>query len=160
MKQTEALYINDIQASTKGVWMGDGFLNTLEQPVTLKDYVSNESRLLDGKQVIVKNKRIASRSLTLTFNIHGENAQQYNQNKQWLFEQLTCGYVKLKVKNAFGEEKYYHLIYNGKSVSYGELYTHMDGKQTCGFDEPNPAYHGNDAAEIGKFIVLPKEDEP
>lgn len=128
----DGLKINGTDAWSKGICMGDGFLDKLGEPSELKDYISNESRLEHGSRYIVVDK-VKSRSLTLTFNIHGRDVEDYEDKKQWLHQQLYKGLVDITVQNVT-----YYLLYTGKSVSYTLGGARRDGILTVGFDEPNP----------------------
>ena len=50
---TGQLYINEKDAwTTWGVRMDDGFLDAIDAPLPMKDYIENESRLEHGKHMI------------------------------------------------------------------------------------------------------------
>lgn len=50
-----------------GVKMGDDFIDTLTEPLTLKEHIENESRLEHGKRVVVDdNPKFASARSCLT----------------------------------------------------------------------------------------------
>ena len=53
------------------VW-GEGFLDSIDAPVPMKDYIENESRLEHGKRIITENAKVDSRNFTLEFTIMGE----------------------------------------------------------------------------------------
>lgn len=131
------LYINGKDAyTTWGVSMGDNFLDTLEAPLTVKDYISNESRTEDGKRVITDKSmiKIAARDVTLQFHICGKNQREYLQNKKDFQQELYGGVIDINIP-ARGPELY-HLLYLGKQVSYSQSYS--EGKLSAKFEEPNP----------------------
>ena len=67
---TGELYINGKDAwVTWGVNMGDGFLDALDAPLQMKDYIEDESRLEHGKRMITANAKVDSREITLGFTI-------------------------------------------------------------------------------------------
>lgn len=71
MNKIPELKINKYSVyDTFGVRMGDGFLDALTEPLTLKENIENESRLEHGKRIIVDaNPKIASRELLLDFTL-------------------------------------------------------------------------------------------
>ena len=135
-KMKEQLYINNILASSYGIRMGDGFLDKLLSPCELKEFVTNESRLENGTRYITSPAKIKARSLSLSFNIHGDSEAEYKNNKAWLFNIFYSGRLELSVRNESND--IFRLVYTGKSVTYGEDMTHLNGKVTAGFDEPDP----------------------
>lgn len=128
---TEQLYINGISAWTKGICMGEKFLEEINKPSEMKDYIKNESRLKNGSLVIATDKQ-KMRSLTLTFNIHGNSSAEHDSHRKWLYSQLYKGEVTLTVEGVL-----YHLLYTGKSISYSRGGP-MNSALTVGFDEPDP----------------------
>ena len=118
-----------------GVVMGRGFIDALEAPLALKEYIENDSRLKNGSQIIV-NKKISKRNVTLSFNIHGNTYNEYMTNKRNFEQVLYDGNVDIQI---IGRPEIYHLIYTGKSVSYKHSYNGRVGIVTFQFTEPNPA---------------------
>lgn len=120
-----------------GVKMGEGFLDALTEPLSLKDYIQNESRLEHGKRVIVDaNPKIASRDLLLDFTIEGNTPADFRTKKNSFLEMMYKGMITLQVPQE--SEDVYHLIYRGKGSEYGmnpmRTFCHMILK----FEEPNP----------------------
>lgn len=134
----EKLYINNTLASSMGIRMGEGFIDSIEAPVELKSYISNASRLLDGVQVVTLEPRKASRSLTLTFVVTGDTPEHYREHKRWLLEQFYKMKVDIKAPFLDGSPTF-HLLYTGKSVTYAESRSHCSGTIAAGFDEPDPS---------------------
>ena len=63
---TGELLINGKDAWTQwGVNMGDGFIDALDAPLPMKDYIENESRLEHGKRIITTDAKVDSRDITL-----------------------------------------------------------------------------------------------
>ena len=59
---TGELYINGKDAwVTWGVNMGDGFLDALDAPLQMKEYIDNERRLEQGKRMITSIAMVDSR---------------------------------------------------------------------------------------------------
>lgn len=140
------LFINEEDAGTHDVYMGEGFLNKILAPCEMKSYITNNSALEHGKRYIVKNvldkeeiaPRMQERSLTLTFNIHGNTPYQFEKNKQWLLDIFYGGEVNI-VLPSLSNETIYKLIYTGKSISYNQDLLRQNGTITAGFVEPNPS---------------------
>ena len=131
------LYINGKDAFNEwGVRMGDGFLDTIDGLNEMKSFVTNESRLEHGKRVVVKNPRVASREITLSFTITGKTKSDYRTKRNAFQEELEKGKVRINVPEL--GEQVYKLVFTGKSISYGlsgdRCFGHLSGK----FIEPNP----------------------
>lgn len=131
------LIINGKDAyTTWGVSMGDSFIDNIEAPASLKDYITNESRAEHGKRVITDSSvmKVASRDVTLQFHIFGKTPELYMANKKAFQAILYSGVVDIKIP-ARGSEVY-HLIYQGKQVSFSQ--SACDGMLSAKFEEPNP----------------------
>lgn len=130
------LLINGEDALLYGVRMGDGFLDAIDGLLSLKDPVSNTSRLENGKRVITSAPKIDERDITLAFTITGKSENDFRSKKKAFLTTLYKGNVNIEVP-ALGNEVY-KLIYT-KSVSYGlslnRCFCHLSAK----FNEPNPA---------------------
>ena len=134
---TGQLFINNKDAwTTWGVRMGDGFLDALDAPLPMKDYIENESRLEHGKRMITSNAKVDSREITLGFTITGTSEGDYRTKKKAFQSELQTGAFTLKVP-ALGEEVY-HLVYTGKNISYGLSLNRKFGHFTMKATEPNP----------------------
>jgi hypothetical protein len=131
------LYINNKDAYLEwGVNMGEGFINSLCAPASLKEHISNESRLEDGKRVIVSN-RLESREFILPFTITGLDPEEYKTKKDRFLSELYEGNLEVQVPS-LGDEVY-HLIYLGKSVSFSQNVERTFCKLSVKVEEPNPA---------------------
>ena len=131
------LFINNKDAyTTWGVSMGDNFIDNLEAPLSLKDYISNESRAEHGKRVITDSSliKIASRDVTLQFHVCGSSTEDYMAKKKAFQTELYSGVIDIKIPSRGTEV--YHLLYQGKQVSFSQ--TSMEGKISAKFEEPNP----------------------
>ena len=129
------LYINSQDAW--GQWrvaMGDGFIENLLTPAGMKDFIENESRLENGKRVIYNNPKVASREVTLTFNIHGSSTSEYLSNYTDFVSVLQAGKVKVRVP-AVGMT--FTLIYK-KSTSFALGRSRMNSRLAVKFEEPDP----------------------
>lgn len=131
------LYINGKDAWTEwGVNMGEGFIDAIDSLAPMKDYIENDSRLEHGKRVLVVNPKVASRDLTLHFTIKGASEADFRSKRKAFEAELYKGSVNINVP-VLGTEVY-HLIYLGKSVSYGLSRTRAFCTLSAKFEEPNP----------------------
>lgn len=138
---TGELFINGKDAwDTWGVNMGEGFLDALDAPLQMKDYIENESRLEHGKRVIINSPKVASRDITLSFTIIGTNETDYRAKKKAFEMELQKGTFTLNVPK-LGTDVF-NLVYTGKSVSYGISLNRCFGHFTMKVTEPNPMDRG------------------
>lgn len=129
------LYINSQDAwGTWKVAMGESFIENLLLPAGNKDFIENESRLENGKRVITTNPKVASRDVTLTFNIHGDTTTEYLSNYTAFVAVLQAGTVKIRVPAI---NMVFNLIYK-KSTSFNIGRERMDSSLAVKFDEPDP----------------------
>lgn len=132
------LIINGKDAWTQwGVNMGKGFIDTLDAPLPMKEYIENESRLEDGKRVLTSNVKKDSREITLSFTITGTSESDYRSKKKAFETELYNGALTISVPKISGDV--YHLIYTGKNVSYGLSLDRCFGNFSAKFEEPNPS---------------------
>lgn len=129
------LYINS--QDSWGTWkvaMGESFIENLLLPAGNKDFIENESRLENGKRVITTNPKVASRDVTLTFNIHGDTTTEYLANYAAFVAVLQAGTVKIRVPAI---NMVFNLIYK-KSTSFNIGRARMDSSLAVKFEEPDP----------------------
>lgn len=129
------LYINSQDAW--GQWkvaMGESFIENLLLPAGNKDFIENESRLENGKRVITTNPKVASRDVTLTFNIHGDTTTEYLTNYAAFVAVLQVGAVKIRVPAI---NMVFNLIYK-KSTNFNIGRARMDSSLAVKFEEPDP----------------------
>jgi hypothetical protein len=135
------LIVNNKDAFTEwGVRMGDGFLDAIDAPLPLKEFIENKSRLEHGKWIMAANPKLDERDLTLTFTIHGSSLVDYRAKKIAFQNELHKGVMNIQIPTI--SDEVYHLIYTGKSVSYGMNMARTFGKITAKFNEPNPSPEG------------------
>lgn len=120
-----------------GVRMGEGFLDTLTEPLSLKDNVENESRLEHGKRVVVEETpKVQSREVMLDFTLSGISPADFRAKKNAFLALMYKGAVSIQVPQESKDT--YHLIYRGKGAEYSmnaqRTFCHMILK----FEEPNP----------------------
>ena len=117
------LYINGQDAwTTWGIGMDSGSLGTLMAPPSLKEFVSNESRLEDGRQYIVTNAKMKERELTLRLHLHAPTAAVFYQRlNAFCKDVLAQGTVD--ISTCYQPDVVYHCIYLSCSQ-----YTQFRGK--------------------------------
>ena len=135
------LYINIVNgywvdAYENGISMGDDFIDTLENPSAMKEFVEDNCRLEHGKTVILDDLYLDSRSLTLQFVIEGSSQSDFISKRDAFYSLLYAGSVNIYVP-ALGD-KVYKLIYSGKSATYGHTLDLCSCKVSASFTEPNP----------------------
>lgn len=121
-----------------GVRMGDGFIDAIDEPVPIKDFIENKSRLQNGKQVIHSNPKVDERDITLVFNLEGTTQDDYALKKNKFKAELQKGLVVISVP-AIGET--YRLTYR-KSVVFSVNTDRTFSKISIKFNEPNPNLRG------------------
>lgn len=142
------LLINGVDASEYGVMMGDGFVETLEAPLEMKELVTSSYRGEHGTRVVLADPKYAERSFSLTFTIKGSGlslgARQasYLAARVWLFGQLHAVECDITVN-----DETYHLHYAGKSVSFGQNPQRTFANLTAKFYEYNPNNRGDSDSE-------------
>ena len=148
--KVDGLLINGQNAyDTFGVIMGDDFLNQLDAPAELKEFLSFESRTADGTEYLLRDAnnapyaRVKARDLTLKFRIFASDSGTLAQRqaslqtrKNQLLSVLMGDLVAIAVPDLNSET--YHLLYSGQSITY-DL---NPSRTTCLFGakfiEPNP----------------------
>lgn len=131
------LLINGKDAlSTWGVRMGNGFIDALDSPLSTKDYIENESRMENGKRILAKNVKIASRVVTLPFTIEGSSQSDYQSKKKSFESELYNGYLTVQIPG--NSSDVFKLYYKGQSSSYGQNKERTFGKFSAKFEEANP----------------------
>ena len=135
---TGDLFINGKDAwTTWGVNMGDGFLDALDAPLQMKEYIEDESRLEHGKRMITANAKVDSREITLGFTIMGASEGDYRSKRKAFFSELQAGTFTVNVPKLGAD--IYKLVYTGRSVNYGLSADRTFGHFTMKATEPNPA---------------------
>lgn len=153
------LLINNIDASTMGIRMGNGFIDALEAPADQRDYITNTVRTENGDRIVDVRPKTASRSVTLEFQIIGSRNesgktmhQSYEARLDAFYKLLANGFITICVPNSRSDV--YRLYSARKSspyakakVNYGEV-----GKLSVKFLEPDPTNRGafttNDTAKL------------
>lgn len=134
------LKINGRDAATAwGAFMSDGSLSALMTPAPIKEYVSNSSRLEDGRRVIPEGTKVESRDLTLTIHIKASNRDQFFARYLAFVEELHKGVIVIETK--YQPDVRYKCLY--VSCSQFAQYNGRLGKFTLKLNEPNPKDRSN-----------------
>lgn len=120
-----------------GVRMGTGFMDAIDVPCQMKEYIENDSRLEHGKRVITSNPKLDARTLTLPFTIQGETESDYQAKKKSFYNELYKGKMDIQIPVVSGDV--YHLVYTGGSTSYAQNRQRTFCKFSVKFQEPNPS---------------------
>lgn len=115
-----------------GVVLEDGSIDKLLSGDTMKEYTTNQSRSLDGVEVLIKNPRLKERTITLTFLFIGHSLSFLNRFSAFM-STLKSGLVSFHIPEI---NKTYKLIYEANtSVTQVGL---SFAKVSVKFLEPKP----------------------
>lgn len=131
------LYIDGARMESKGVYMGDSFVEQLLTPPTLKEFAQNDARSRDGVQILTSSPKVASRDLTLTFIIAGDTPAEMTANKAALLSMLSKIQIGVYVPEVSDTETFW-LTYTGRSVSFSIDLTRTVSKFAAKFTEADP----------------------
>lgn len=120
-----------------GVSMGDGFCDALAEPLTPKEYVTNESRLEHGKRVLVNNPHWQARDVTLLFTLKGTDAADFRAKRQAFLTEIYKGEVTVCVPSL--DNLVYKFVYTGKGGDYGRDPSGTFCKMALKFTEADPS---------------------
>lgn len=87
--------INSIPKEEIGVLMGEGTMESLMTPLSKKSYITNESPLLDGEEVLPVAPANAARDVTLTLWVQGSDTMDYLSKYARFCKMLEGGFVKV-----------------------------------------------------------------
>ena len=146
----DGLKINgNVAYTTYGVMMSDGFLDALFAPAGLKDFLTFESRVLDGTKYMLTDSNGNSmakkkeRDLTLKFRILADEnqtlsaAQSQLQTRYAAFMAvLNAGAVNIQVPTVSSD--YFRLVYTGQSISFNYSPQRTSCEVGAKFVEPDP----------------------
>lgn len=117
-----------------GTSIGEGFFDALLAPAPKKEYITNSSRLKDGKS-ITGNAKYDERSVTLVFDIEGSNTSDYLNKLKLFYTELGTAPMLLKVP-PLGSDIYKLYYQSSSGFALNAAKTHS--KVTVKFTEPNP----------------------
>lgn len=125
--------------SLVGVRMDDNFLSTLDEPLTPKEYITNESRLEHGKRVVVGEDgfRYQSRDISLGFIICAPSPLALATYKKRFLGYITKGEFVLEVPD-FASKTGWHLLYGGNGTEYYLSSDRCLCRMVLKFTEANP----------------------
>ena len=105
------IYINGKNARTQwGVLTTANTLSTLLAPVSLKERVSNESRLEHGKRMDNTNPKVASRDLNLEIQMIADSEAQFYARHESFCAELEKGTIDMYLSDR--PTVVYHFLYN------------------------------------------------
>lgn len=128
--------IKDKDLGDYGITLIRGWREALKGVLTPKSYVSNESRLENGKRITIPtldSVRYKSRDVSIQMLLEGTTADDY-LDKLDSFQDVLAGAIKLRVPCL--KNRVYTLVYSDCS-KYGD-YGDKRGIFTLKFTEPNP----------------------
>ncbi|MBR3093440.1 MAG: hypothetical protein IKG99_10555 [Bacteroidaceae bacterium] len=108
---TGELFINGHDAWTRwGISLDSSGLAALMTPASLKEFVSNESRLEHGRQYIATHPKLKERELTLRLNLYAPTAALfYARYNAFCTDVLATGTVDISTRYQSG--LVYHCLY-------------------------------------------------
>lgn len=150
---TGELFINGKDAYTEyGMSLEDGAISALLTPPPLKEFVENESRIENGKKIIVGYPVYDARDISLAFHIVAPTKEAFFTKYQALCAVLQKGIVKIKTK--YQADTVYKFVYN--SCTQFSQYSFGIAKFTLKLTEANPA---DRTGELYSEGVIPGNSE-
>lgn len=150
---TGELFINGKDAYTEyGMSLEDGAISALLTPPSLKEFVENESRIENGKKIIVGYPVYDARDISLAFHIVAPTKEAFFAQYQALCAVLQKGIVKIKTK--YQADAIYKFVYN--SCTQFSQYSFGIAKFTLKLTEANPA---DRTGELYSEGVIPGNSE-
>lgn len=143
-KQTDGTWNWSDAYEKYGLTLCGNSLDQLCMPAGMKSYVTNESRLEDGKHIVIGNPKLDSRDVTLTFTIQGSDKAQFYERIDAFTQRLQAGKVSLSVAGLNKEIDQnttpmfvYNLVYT-KCTTYAMSKDRTLCKMVVKLTEPNP----------------------
>lgn len=134
------LLINGQDAYLKwGVFLGDTAVSTLMTPAPNKDYVSNSSRLSDGKTVDVSNSKKMERDITLIFHMRADTEEKFLANYEDFCENVLAK-GEIVIHTSFLPKVWYKCTYVS-CTQFSEFFREL-ASFSLKLNEPNPADRG------------------
>lgn len=150
---TGELFINGKDAYIEyGMSLEDGAISALLTPPSLKEFVENESRIENGKKIIVGYPVYDARDVSLAFHIVAPTKEAFFAKYQALCAVLQKGIVKIKTK--YQADTVYKFVYN--SCTQFSQYSFGIAKFTLKLTEANPA---DRTGELYSEGVIPGNSE-
>ena len=136
------LYINGKDAYNEwGVSFEDGALASLMTPSSMKECISNESRLEHGTRRVNLLRKMQERDLTLPFHLVAKNRAMYLTRYESFVTEIT-GQEYVRIKTCYQPTVVYKCIYS----SCTQFSQFIDGlaKFTLKLIEPDPSDRNDD----------------
>lgn len=93
------LFINGLDAWEKwGISLDSSALSALMTPPGMKDVITVESRLENGRRAINNNPKVASRDVTLTLNLVANSEEEFFSKYSSFCEELKTGNLEITTK--------------------------------------------------------------
>lgn len=130
------LTINGVDTyTTYGISFEDGAISVLLTPPSLKSFIENESRLENGKALIVNSPVYDSRDMSLPFHLVAATSDEFLTKYAAFCELLKTGELNIWTKYIPGST--FRCVY--QSCSQFAQYRLGIAKFTLKVTEPNPA---------------------
>lgn len=146
--------------STYGVRMSDSFLDNLYAPPTMKEYITNESRLMNGTEIlfpvetkkgktkeedeVVEIHKVASREVNLSFRVlagyalvNEEARKDLIAKRNAFYDLLSKQRITICLRRESGTPTF-RLIYTGKSTKHSMNMARTSCEITAKFIEFDP----------------------
>lgn len=134
------LYINGKDAyTTYGIIMSDTALSTLMTPVPSKDYITNSSRLVDGKRVFKDNAKMDEREMTISFSMTAKDRDTFLSNYARFCEEVLAK-GEMELHTSFLPNIWYRCIYI--SCTQFSQFLREIASFSLKLNEPDPSNRG------------------
>jgi len=111
MSSSPTIYINGKNAKTEwGILTTGNTLSSLLAPVSMKERVSNESRLEHGRRTDNSNPKVAARELNLEIQMIADNEAQFYARHEAFCTELEKGRIDMYLSDR--PTVVYHFDYN------------------------------------------------
>lgn len=101
---------NETAREKWGVITTSQTLSALLQPAPVKAYVSNSSRLEDGKRYVVANPKVDSRDITLEIQLTAATPEEFYSRLESFVAEISKGMFTLSITDR--PDVKYHMLYN------------------------------------------------
>lgn len=117
-----------------GAGLIEGGLSALMTPARSKSFIENDSRILDGKQVLEMPIKYQDRDVTLTFYLRASGYAQFTSRLEGFMAELKSGTIELRTRYQPGIK--YRLKYLS-ATQFSQVGGCL-GKFQIKFNEPDP----------------------
>ena len=116
-----------------GVSLTDMGMSAFMAPPPNKEYIVNDSRLENGRRVLVSNTKVASRDISLPIHIKAPSREIFYERYSLFCEELKKGSIWIKTKYS---DVVYKCVY--RSCSQYTQFIQQMAHLTLKLEEPNP----------------------